>query len=185
MKNIAAVFSILVSCSAFAATHQTEIRGKNLLRDETLQVKLEDSKALVVVFLSAKCPCSDSHLAELRALHKDFPQMRFVAVHSNADESPELALPYFQKAQLPFDLIQDEGNRWADEFKALKTPHAFVVSSQGEILYQGGVTDSKNLERAQRKFLREALTDLMADRKVQTPEGRTLGCVISRGKNVW
>lgn len=168
---------------AYAAV-QTELKAPDLLTMKETTVSA-GKRGLVVVFLSAVCPCSNSHLEELSALAKENPEFTFVGVHSNVDESIEKSKTYFEKAKLPFVVLQDEKAKLADQFKALKTPHAFVVTAEGTV-YRGGVSSSKQFDQADRKYLREALEDLREGRPVRTPEGRTLGCVISRGeKFVW
>jgi len=164
-----------------AAVPTTRVQGINLLTHETLTISSEGAQGLVVVFLSARCPCSKSHNDELQDLAKLHPRFRFVAVHSNVDESPELSRAYFEKQSFSFPVLQDEDAKLADRLRALKTPHAFLFGPQGDVLYQGGVSSSKDCTKADRKYLREALADLEAGRAVGTPEGRTLGCAISRG----
>ncbi|MFK5047747.1 thioredoxin-like domain-containing protein, partial [Klebsiella pneumoniae] len=89
------------------------------------------------VFLSTKCPCSNSHVALVKQLAKDFPAFAFVAVHSNRDETVAEARAYFRDFGLP--VLQDEKSRLADEFKASKTPHAYVLAAgDGKVLYHGG-----------------------------------------------
>lgn len=164
----------------------TKILGKAVLDSSPLSIEIGDHKGLVAVFLSTVCPCSNSHLGELRKLTEEFPDFVFVGIHSNVDEGKDQTVAYFKNANLPFKIVQDTGARIADEFKALKTPHAFVILKDGTLSYQGGVSDSHDFAGASRKYLREALSDLAAGRKPKTPEGRTLGCAISRGeKNVW
>jgi peroxiredoxin len=191
MKTIWAVLgAILIPLSLYAAPQISEktyeITGPDISSGKETSVKAV-GKGLVVVFLSAVCPCSDSHITELKSLHEAYPDFSFVAIHSNADESAEAAKKYFDQAKLPFSVIQDQKGKWLDQFKALKTPHAFVIKTGGEIVYQGGVSDSHDFSRAQHKFLREALEDVHADHKIRTAEGRTLGCAIARedSKNVW
>jgi peroxiredoxin len=143
-------------------------------------------KGTVVVFLSAKCPCSNSHIGVLKNLASEFKDFAFVGVHSNVDESPEVSKEYFKNANLPFSVIQDPKAKIADAYKASKTPHAFLVAADGTVKYKGGVTDSKNGGAAESQYLREALTELQNGKEVSRPEGRTLGCAISRGeKFVW
>lgn len=143
-------------------------------------------RGLVVVFLSARCPCSNSHIAEIKALAEAYRDFRFIAVHANPDESKESMETYFRGVALPFPVVHDVGLKIADEFKALKTPHVFVVSATGEALYRGGVSNSNDFQKADRRYLREALEDITNGRSVRSPEGRTLGCAITRsGKNVW
>ena len=159
---------------AFAAVH-----GQDLLSGQETEVK-SGTKGTALVFLSAKCPCSNSHVEILKSLAKDYPDFTFAAVHANADETSALSKKYFAEAKLPFPVIEDGGGKLANEFKALKTPHAFLLSPEGKVLYRGGVTNSNNGPGADKQYLRDALADVQAGRAVKTESGRTLGCVIAR-----
>ncbi|MGZ3727957.1 MAG: redoxin domain-containing protein [Bdellovibrionota bacterium] len=172
-------FLTLALLCAIAGPARAAISGQDLLQGRALTVE-SGKRGTVVVFLSVKCPCSNSHLARIRQLVKDYPAFAFVLVHSNSDEPAADAAAYFRKADLGAPVLQDEKSRLADQFKALKTPHAFVLSPSGEILYRGGVTNSANGETADRQILRSALEDLTSGKAVQTPASRTLGCVIAR-----
>lgn len=168
----------------------SQITGKDLFKGSTssFATHFADKKALVVVFLSARCPCSNSHFPVLTKLAEKYTDVRFVAVHSNFEEPTKEAQAYFKTLNLPFPVIEDEHAKIADQFKALKTPHAFVLSPEGKILYQGGVTNSAMADQSDRNYLNEALEDILKGQKVRTAEGRTLGCVIVRegeNKNVW
>lgn len=187
MKNtLFIILGLFLSLAASAAPQTKSIEGKDLLTEAKVHVDANDKKGLVVVFLSARCPCSNSHNTELRDLANAYKEFNFVAVHSNVDEGKDISKPYFEKAAFPFPVIEDEKAKLADDLKAFKTPHAYIFGSNGEVLYQGGVSNSKDCAKADKKFLREALEDLHAGKSVRTPEGRTLGCAISRGeKNVW
>jgi hypothetical protein len=126
-------------------------------------------KATVVVFLSASCPCSASPAG-----------VQFVAVHSNSDESADLARIHFKASELPFPIIQDEGAKIATGLKAFKTPHVFVFDPRGEILFQGGVDDSHIAATAKKHYLREALVAIGEGKRPPVSEVRTLGCIIKR-----
>lgn len=186
MKNlIISAFFILTAQFCFSAPIKS-ISGQNLLTSEKIELQTEGQKGLVVVFVSAICPCSDSHVQELNRLAKDFSDFKFVAIHSNVNEPLEMSQAYFKKAGFSFPVIEDQKAQLADQFQAFKTPHSFVVLPDGSFAYQGGVSNSHDFAKSKRKYLREALADIQAGRAVQTPEGRTLGCVISRGeKNVF
>ena len=177
---------LFVSMMFFAASSGFgAITGQDLLSGKKIDVA-PGTKGTVLVFLSARCPCSNSHIALLKSLAKDYKDFSFVAVHSNADEPSDEAKTYFKGSELPFPVIQDEGTKIADGYKALKTPHAFLLSPDGKILYKGGVTNSNRADRADVQFLRDALADVEAGQPVKVAEGRALGCNISRGeKNVW
>lgn len=184
MKSLLGLFTFLFLSTTWALPAQ--IQGKDVLSEKEITVAAEKDKKLVVVFLSASCPCSNSHIKELTSLAETYKDFNFVGVHSNSDEGAEMSKDYFAKAHLPFAVIQDTSGKIADQFKALKTPHSFVVQSGGETLFRGGVSNSHVGETADRKYLREALDDLHQGKNVRTPEARTLGCAIARGeKNAW
>lgn len=156
------------------------VSGIDLLTKKTVAVDIAAKKAVVVVFLSARCPCSNSHVTELKKLSEEYPEFNYVAIHSNTDEDAALSTKYFKEKNFSFPVIQDNDAQLADHYKAYKTPHAFVLNAKGDILYQGGISNSADCQKADRFLLREALVNLHNNEKVKTPEGRTLGCVILR-----
>ena len=161
----------------------SKFEGVSLNSDRQIQIVTgQIKKGLVVVFLSSKCPCSHSHIKELVDLHNQFKDFEFLAIHSNADESIEEAKDYFKQLKLPFEVLKDEKSVNANLLSASKTPHAFVISQKGEILYNGGVTDSSEAQNASEYYLRKALENLSQGKKVVANQKRTLGCAISRGK---
>jgi AhpC/TSA family len=164
------LFTILVASSALAS-----------IPLKVGSTKFSDAEvATVVVFLSSSCPCSNSHIPHLKALKTEFPKITFVGVHSNRDESDQDGENYFKTAALPFTVIRDPEAAIADDFRAFKTPHAFIVSKTGKILFAGGVSSSAIVEQAQTFYLKEALTDLTAGREIKSPRTRTIGCAIAR-----
>ncbi|MCC7404471.1 MAG: redoxin domain-containing protein [Bdellovibrionales bacterium] len=137
-------------------------------------------KPAVVVFLSAKCPCSASHAPHLGQLAKDFPLFHFVGVHSNQNEKPDVAARYFSGVNLPFPVVRDPGAKIADQFGALKTPHVFVLNDKGEKVYMGPVTDSSEFGEAKTFYLKEVLMAVTTGGKIPEVQRRPLGCYIVR-----
>jgi len=180
-RSLSFVLSLtLLLASAIPSFAAEGVSGRDLFSQKEIETSGTGHSGLIVVFLSSKCPCSNSHLPELKSLAQTYPDFSFVAVHSNADEPETQAQDYFKSQALPFPVIQDVDSKLAIRFKALKTPHAFVMSPTGEILYQGGVSNSADFSKASKHFLRDALQDLKEHHSVRTTEGRTLGCMIKR-----
>ena len=65
-------------------------------------------------------------------------------------------------------------------FKALKTPHAFVVDKAGDVVYQGGVTNSISPDKDSKFYLKEVLSSLSSTNKSPYEYKRALGCYIKR-----
>jgi hypothetical protein len=135
---------------------------------------------MVVVFLSARCPCSASHEPVLKSLATQFKGFAFVGVHANADEPLADAKRHFEAAALPFPIVQDREGHLADCYGALKTPHVFVVGKDGSTLFTGGVDDSHLAEQATEPYLKEALAAIEGGKRPPHEKVRSLGCVIKR-----
>ncbi len=184
MKFILVTLAMSIGLAA-NAVNAAGVKGMDLFTGETAEIKA-GAKGSVVVFLSAKCPCSASHIEEIKAMAKEYPAYQFVGVHSNSNEGKELTRGYFKNVDLGFPVLQDTDGKIAAEYRAAKTPHAFLISGEGKTLYRGGVTDSKDCSQSGRNYLREALQDVTQNKPVRTAEARTLGCAIARGgKSDW
>lgn len=182
-KILVSIFLSLITLNASSAEKFTALTGKNVLTEEAQELPFASSPATVAIFMSAKCPCSASHEGLLKELSQQFKNFNFVAIHSNADEDAETTKAHFQQSQLSFPVIADARSHWADKLGALKTPHVYVFNSSGEIVYQGGVTDSHVGPSAKKHFLKEVLEDLQAGKTPRHKEGRALGCYIQRAEN--
>lgn len=162
-----------------------ELNSIDLLTKDPIKISTQfnDKKALVFIFMSAKCPCSNSHVSEVKTLQKKYSDFTFFIVHSNVDEEIEFSKKYFSSLELPIKVLQDNEAKLADILKAYKTPHAFVISPKGEILYKGGVTNSNTAAKADKHYLADALEDIQNNISLKTSETKVLGCFISREKD--
>lgn len=179
IKTLLLFFLVALSAPSLGAL---EIKGKNVLtKNDFLATFPDESKGTVVVFLSSKCPCSASHEKILKDLALSAKNFRFIGIHSNTDENEALTEAHFKEAELPFQVIQDDNAKLANHLGAIKTPHTFVFNNKGELVYQGGVTDSHIGPQAKKQFLKEVIEDIQAGVLPRHKEGRTLGCYIQRG----
>ena len=177
------LFIVLFASSTHASPLAPEYSGKDLLSGKNTQLSLASAqKGSVVVFLSAKCPCSASHEVVLKDLYRDFQAQgfSFTGVHSNPDEDLVLSTTHFKESALPFPIIQDSDQTLANAFGAFKTPHVFVVSPKGEILYQGGVDETHIAALAKKPYLKNALVAVAQGHVPDPKEVRVLGCAIKR-----
>lgn len=176
------IFTLILMMSqiSMGADKITSLSGMDVLNSETKTLSTANRKATVIVFLSAKCPCSASHESLLKDLAQQYKDFQFVGIHSNSDETFEETQKHFREANLLFPVIQDSRSQWANKLGALKTPHAFVLNPAGEMIYHGGVTDSHVGPSAKKQFLKEVLEDLQAGKPSRHKEGRALGCYIQR-----
>jgi hypothetical protein len=157
-----------------------QISLKNLISGQQQRIDLGRTPLTVVVFVSATCLCSKDHETIVNRLHQQFPKYQFFAIHSNTDENTPDLLAHFSSQYFSFPVLQDDHAKLADLFRANKTPHSYVLTPQGNVLYQGGVTDSHNANSAKQNYLQLALQQLSQGQNVAVSEAKTLGCVIAR-----
>ncbi len=154
--------------------------GIDLRRDREVSLDLSGERNIVAIFLSSNCPCSQSHFDYLNDLTKQFKTFSFLGFHSNKEIEKGEALRYFSKLEINFPVLLDKTLKYADIFRALKTPHVFVVNGEGEILFAGGATDSRNPNRASRFYLEDTLREITNGKAVSIKLAKTIGCYINR-----
>lgn len=80
-------------------------------------------------------------------------------------------------------LLMDTEGTLGKAYGAVVTPHIFIVGADGKLVYAGATGDKSTTKatevRASRSFIREALADLAAGRKVATPTSRPFGCTVA------
>ena len=135
--------------------------------------------ATVLIFISKDCPCSKGNLPYLNTLVKDFSDFQFIAIHSKKNASDDEVLNYLQNNQLDFDVVNDKDLVIANKYKALKTPHVFIIKND-TTLYSGGVTNSTMPEKARDHYLYEALNQIKNKQALSRNNTKTLGCFIVR-----
>ena len=139
-------------------------------------------KATVLLFLSARCPCSGSYDLRNKQLADLYgPKgVRFVAAYSSADESAQEIAEHAKKQAFGFTVLQDLNHKLADTLDAQVTPEVFVLDSKGILRYHGRVDDSRDPDAVLSHDLRNALDFLLAGQLPKKKETRPFGCAIAR-----
>ena len=83
----------------------------------------------------------------------------------------------------PAALLMDSDGSMGRAYGAVVTPQMFVIDPRGEIAYAGAISDNPTMSareaRAARNYVRAALEDLAAGRKVATASTRPFGCTVA------
>lgn len=176
---------IFGSLNSFALNNSKDtfasVSGTNLTDLNSITIPQNPKlKGTVLLFLSARCPCSASHESIIKSLSESFKDFQFIGVHSNADESTTEASEHFKKANFSFTVLHDLNNKTSDLYGALKTPHVYVFNNVGNLVYDGGITNSHVGPSADKNYLKEVLEDLNLNKKPRHTKERSLGCYIQR-----
>ncbi|MCB0421609.1 MAG: redoxin domain-containing protein [Bdellovibrionales bacterium] len=173
MRSFLAVCCFLVCLGAEARPQYNEFLNS------TTDIK-------ILVFLSAKCPCSQSHVSHLNELKTTFSEFSFFGVITDSEKDLENVAveEYFSSNRFQFPIIEDKGQVLVKKFNALKTPHVVLVqksmSGSYEIVYEGGVSDNRDFDKSRVHYLAEDLRALKKGLKAPYREGKSLGCYIRR-----
>lgn len=144
-----------------------------------------DSRLLVVVFMSNRCPGVKAYDARLAKLHEEFgPKgVQFIGVNP-IDENlyPTESLKEMANAarerNLPFPYLKDASQALARRFGAVCTPHTFVLDGARTIRYSGKIDDAFLPTRVSKDYLRDSLEALLAGKAPSHATTLPLGCAI-------
>ncbi len=140
-------------------------------------------KTAVLIFSSQKCPWSHAADKGLKTLAKEYSAkgVAFFAIDSNRSTSPEELKAYVAKEGIPYPVLKDVENKYADEVGASRTPEFFIVDKDGKVAYHGAYDNRKAPDQTgDINYVRNALEDLLAGKPVAAPEVQAWGCGIKR-----
>lgn len=146
-------------------------------------------KGVIVVFTSNHCPFSRAYEDRLIELHRKFASEGYpiVAINSNdpaayEEDSFSNMQARAQQKQFPFPYLVDETQRVAKTYGASRTPHVLVLRKSGEqfvVQYVGAIDDnSQDPSSVTRRYVDEAVTNLLAGKPVVSTSTKSVGCAI-------
>ncbi|MBI1319965.1 MAG: redoxin domain-containing protein [Candidatus Hydrogenedens sp.] len=163
-----------------------EMPGFSLKDTTGKEHSLADLKGQVVVltFCSQECPYSRGADPTLNALAKKYTDgVTFFGVDSSVSNSVEDINQHIKDAEVPYAILKDSDNVYADAVGAKVTPEVFVVDKDGKLAYHGAPDNRTAPDAApSENYLDDALAALTSGEDVKTTTAKTWGCGIKRGK---
>ncbi|WP_338873504.1 thioredoxin family protein [Spirosoma sp. SC4-14] len=146
-------------------------------------------KGLIVVFTSNHCPFSKAYEDRLSAIDRKFAPQGYpvLAIMPNdptiyEDDSFENMKVRAREKAYTYPYAMDESQKVARAFGATRTPQVYVLKqTNGQFIleYVGTVDDNpQDVANAQRHYVDEAVTNLLANRPVPSPITKPIGCAI-------
>lgn len=165
--------------AAAPAIQLTAIDGKSFsLADAT-----KANKAVVVMFISTKCPYSNAYNVRLKNMADEYAKkgVLFVGINSNNSEPENEVKAHAKKHGWGFTVVKDPGNKVADLYDAKRTPEVFVVDAAGKVRYHGRIDENyEDASKVTSPDLKNALDALLAGQPVAKAETKAFGCTIKR-----
>jgi thiol-disulfide isomerase/thioredoxin len=148
---------------------------------------VEDSKALLVMFICNHCPFVKHVRAELGRIGTDYSadDLAIVAINANdveayPDDAPEKMKKIAEAEGWRFPSVLDETQETAKRFHAACTPDFYLFDGDRKLVYRGQLDDSRpgNNKPLSGKDLRAAIDAVLEGRDVAAEQLPSLGCNI-------
>jgi thiol-disulfide isomerase/thioredoxin len=146
----------------------------------------DESKPLVVLFWSAKCPVCRRYVAAAKALAKDYDgRARLAFVFPNAGEGESEVRAWTDAEGVVSAAALDADREAATQLGVVVTPTALVFDGRGVLCYRGPIDDDRRARRGDTKnLLRAALDEVLAGKAVENFEPRAFGSSVRKSAPV-
>jgi hypothetical protein len=181
---IAGALAVLLVGSSAGRAGQIHLLDLERRRVDPL-VPVSGVKATVLLFISTDCPVSNRYAPEVGRLSESFAPkgVAFWLVYPNPAETPQQIREHLTSFSFPMQALRDPEHALAKWVHATVTPEAVVVAG-GRVLYRGRIDDryvAPGVERPtpSKRDLEEALTAVIAGKRVEHPTTQAVGCFIA------
>lgn len=167
-----------------------DFRAKNVDGRMIGLADYRSQKGVVVVFTSNHCPFSKAYEDRLIALDRKFAPLGFPVLALMPNDPLAYEKDSFEQMQVrareknfSFAYAIDDTQAIARSFGATRTPQVFVLTSRNgafTVEYIGSIDDSpQDASNVQRRYVEEAVTNLLAGRPVPSPLTKPIGCSVT------
>lgn len=201
MKKIVLALCLLGTCLLGAGFAHAQVKNGASAPDFTLPGEdgkahsLKDSKGKIVVleWYNEGCPYVKKHYnsGNMQGLQKEFTGKDVVwySIISSKEGSQGAMEDAKSAAKLKVDsksfsthILLDQDSKVGRLYGAKTTPHMFVIDGAGKVAYQGAIDDkpsaSKKTLTGAKNYVRTALEEVMAGKKVSMAETQPYGCAV-------
>jgi len=180
MKSIL-IISILMLVSLLSSAQSIfDINMTDVNTDQSVTLKeYQNSKAMVVVFISTKCPYAKYYETRLSSMEKQYKNqdVTFLMVNPNSTES--MGSMKSQALKMNTTYLRDEAKELTSFLGAKKSPEVFLLNSQGKAYYSGAIDDNPQVANDVRaSYLKEAIDGLLSGKSIVVKNNRPVGCTI-------
>ena len=196
MKKTALSFLIilLVAATGFAQGYKVgdTARDFSLKNVDGKMVSMKNTpttKGYILAFTCNSCPFSQAYEQRLIDLHQKYASQGYPVIAINPNDPAKQPKDSFEAMQqraksqrYPFAYVQDDTQEIARAYGAMRTPHLFIVKNYGDaykVEYIGTIDDNANApEAVNKKYVEDAMRDILAGQPVQLSETKAIGCGI-------
>jgi peroxiredoxin len=192
LKFILLIFAFVIINTAFAPQKQL-VNDFSLMNIDGKKVSLanyKNAKGFIIVFTCNHCPFAKLYPPRLNELNNRYKPLGvpLIAISSTdtmmyeEDTYPNMVTKA-KEEQFNFPYLFDEMQTVAKNFKAQKTPHAFVIWKENNnwVVKYNGAIDDNGMEPKQvtEPYVANAVDALLSNKKILVTETKSIGCQIA------
>ncbi|MCH7960891.1 MAG: redoxin domain-containing protein [Planctomycetes bacterium] len=159
----------------------TDLDGKK----HDLKAYLEDGKTVVLEWFNPGCPwVVRAH--ENDTMKETFDRFKkedvvWLAINSGAPgkqgHGEEVNTDAKEKWDIEYPILLDEDGKVGKAYGAKTTPHMYVISSEGVLVYKGAI-DNRKKDSGEENYVKQALEHHLAGETIETPKTKAYGCAV-------
>ncbi|GHE55382.1 MULTISPECIES: thioredoxin family protein [Roseivirga] len=154
----------------------------------------KNAKGYILVFTCNTCPYSVMYEDRIIALHKKYAEQGYPVLAIQPNDPQKSPGDSFENMQVrakekgfPFPYVMDETQEVTKTYGATNTPHVYVLNKTTggdfKIEYIGAIdNNSRNAEAASKRYVEEALDNLIGGGDVPITTTKAIGCTIKWGE---
>ncbi len=202
MRHLRQIIVSVLLVSAFSGLVLAEVASGDKAPDFTLQDTagqehqlqqyLDAGKIVVLEWFNPDCPFIGKHHKTARTMNETFAAVKdddvvWLAINSSAPGKEGAGLKRNREAhknyEMPFPILMDESGKVGRAYEAKTTPHMFVISSEGVVMYNGAIDDNRSPSTlGEVNYVLNALQAVLSGKEVLEPATKPYGCSVKYGK---
>ena len=143
---------------------------------------LKSQAVVVVAFTCNSCPYAKAYEGRFIEFAKEHSAkgVAFVAINVNTQEEDRLPKMKARAAEkgFPFPYLFDASQQIGRDYGARVTPHLFVLDRDRNVAYVGAFDNARRVERVTERYVRDAVTALLAGQRPKVAKTSAAGCSI-------
>lgn len=195
IKSLSIILIVLsiISTNSFAQKTNKNIVDFKLKNTDGSFVSLSDypnAKGFIIIFTCNHCPFAKLYPPRLNNLNNKYKPLGvpLIAISSTdtlmyEEDTYSNMVIKANDEHFNFPYLFDEIQEVAKNFKAQKTPHAFVIwkeNNQWVVKYNGAIDNNgMEPEKVTESYVANAVHELLANKPVKTSETKSIGCQIA------
>ncbi|MEO9885483.1 MAG: redoxin domain-containing protein [Balneola sp.] len=199
-KNIVSGLLVAILFTSLGFSQQMkelEIGSKAPMVDKKMknvsgnEISLQDAakeNGLVVIFSCNTCPWverwEDRYPMVSNIASEN--EVGMIALNPNEDyrdrgDGMDDMIKRAKKMNYDFPYTLDKDHEIADAFGATRTPHVYLFNADMKLVYVGAIDDNaRDANSVDSFYLKDAIEQMTAGKKVTVPATKSLGCTIKR-----